>query len=80
MELLQVLLFKANCSAQLIFWLLRAFLRLETERLRQRGARLQVIGRRDRLATSVLREIEKAERATAAGHQLPERKMPAKKL
>ena len=53
-----------------IFWLLRAFLRLETERLRQRGARLQVIGRRDRLATSVLREIEKAERATAAGHRL----------
>ena len=53
-----------------IFWLLRAFLRLETERLRQRGARLQVIGRRDRLPSSVLREIEKAERATAAGHRL----------
>lgn len=53
-----------------IFWLLRAFLRLETERLKQRGARLQVIGRRDRLATSVLREIEKAECATAAGHRL----------
>ncbi len=53
-----------------IFWLLRAFLRLETERLKQRGVRLQVIGRRDRLATSVLREIEKAERATAAGHRL----------
>ncbi len=42
-----------------IFRLLRAFLRLETERLRQRGARLQVIGRRDRLANSVLREIKK---------------------
>jgi undecaprenyl diphosphate synthase len=53
-----------------IFWLLRAFLRLETERLKQRGVRLQVIGRRDRLATSVLREIEKAERATAAVHRL----------
>jgi len=53
-----------------IFWLLRAFLRLETERLKQRGARLQVIGRRDRLATSVLREIEKAERATTAGDRL----------
>jgi undecaprenyl diphosphate synthase len=53
-----------------IFWLLRAFLRLETERLRQRGARLQVIGRRDRLATSVLREIEKAERATSEGRRL----------
>ncbi len=53
-----------------IFWLLRAFLRLETERLKLRGARLPVIGRRDRLATSVLREIEKSERATAAGHRL----------
>jgi undecaprenyl diphosphate synthase len=53
-----------------IFWLLRAFLRLETERLRQRGARLQIIGRRDRLAESVVREIEKAEYATAAGHGL----------
>jgi undecaprenyl diphosphate synthase len=53
-----------------IFWLLRAFLRLETERLRQRGARLQVIGRRDRLTESVLREIDKAECATAAGRRL----------
>jgi len=53
-----------------IFWLLRAFLRLETERLRQRGARLQVIGRRDRLATSVLREIERTERETATGRRL----------
>jgi undecaprenyl diphosphate synthase len=50
-----------------IFWLLRAFLRLETERLRQRGARLQIIGRRDRLAASVLREIGKAECATSSG-------------
>ena len=57
-------------EVQGIFWLLRAFLRLETERLRQRGARLQVIGRRDRLAKSVLREIDKAECATAAGRRL----------
>src|SRR3974377_1278085 len=35
-------------EVQSIFWLLRAFLRLETQRLRDRGARLQVIGRRDR--------------------------------
>jgi undecaprenyl diphosphate synthase len=53
-----------------IFWLLRAFLRLETERLRARDARLQVIGRRDRLAQSVLREIDKAEHATAMGCRL----------
>jgi undecaprenyl diphosphate synthase len=57
-------------EVQGIFWLLRAFLRLETGRLRQRGARLQVIGRRDRLAESVLREINKTESATVAGRRL----------
>jgi undecaprenyl diphosphate synthase len=50
-----------------IFWLLRAFLRLETSRLRQKGARLEVIGRRDRLPEAARREIERAERATSAG-------------
>jgi undecaprenyl diphosphate synthase len=50
-----------------IFWLLRAFLRLETERLRQRGARLRAIGRRDRLPAAALRAIERAEEATAGG-------------
>jgi undecaprenyl diphosphate synthase len=49
---------RPTSEVQGIFWLLRAFLRLETERLRQRGARLQVVGRRDRLAKSVLREVE----------------------
>ena len=57
-------------EVQGIFWLLRAFLRLETERLRQRGARLEVIGRRDRLTESVLHAIDKAECATAAGRRL----------
>src|SRR5271165_5111108 len=57
-------------EVQSIFWLLRAFLRLETERLRQRGARLRVIGRRDRLAEPVLRDIDKAECVTAAGRIL----------
>jgi len=50
-----------------IFWLLRAFLRMETERMRQRGARLEVIGRRDRLPPPVLQAIEKSEWMTAAG-------------
>lgn len=53
-----------------IFWLLRAFLRLETGRLRKRGARLEVIGRRDRLENPVLRAIENAEAATADGARL----------
>ena len=57
-------------EVQSIFWLLRAFLRLETERLRQRGARIRVIGRRDRLPQNALRAIEKAEAATAAGARL----------
>jgi len=53
-----------------IFWLLRAFLRLETQRLLQRGAQLEVIGRRDRLPAPLLREIRRAEHATAAGRRL----------
>jgi undecaprenyl diphosphate synthase len=53
-----------------IFWLLRAFLRLESERLKARGARLKVIGRRDRLPNRLLREIDRAECATANGHRL----------
>jgi len=61
---------RPTAEVQSIFWLLRAFLRLEAERLRQRGVRLQVIGRRDRLADSVLREIDKAECASAAGRRL----------
>ncbi len=53
-----------------IFGLLCAFLRMETERLRGRGVRLEVIGRRDRLPKVALREIEKTESATAAGDRL----------
>lgn len=53
-----------------IFWLMRAFLRLDTDRLRRQGARLEVIGRRDRLPAPVLRAIENAERATASGRRL----------
>jgi undecaprenyl diphosphate synthase len=54
-------------EVQSIFWLLRAFLRLETQRLLRRGVRVQVIGRRDRLPKSALHEINKAESITAAG-------------
>jgi undecaprenyl diphosphate synthase len=48
-------------EVQSIFRLMRAYLRRETERLRQRGVRLQIIGRRDRLSKLLLREIERAE-------------------
>jgi undecaprenyl diphosphate synthase len=57
-------------EVQSIFRLMRAYLRLETERLRQRGVRLQIIGRRDRLPKLLLREIERAEFLTADGECL----------
>ena len=50
-----------------IFWLLRGYLRMERERLRQNGVKLEVIGRRDRLPKPLLREIEEVEIATARG-------------
>jgi undecaprenyl diphosphate synthase len=57
-------------EVQSIFWIIRAFLRLECERLRQQGARLEVIGRRDRIPTPLLREIERTESATRNGRNL----------
>jgi undecaprenyl diphosphate synthase len=53
-----------------LFWLLRSYLHLKTEKLRQHGARLEVIGRRDRLPNALLRGIARAESATAAGRRL----------
>jgi undecaprenyl diphosphate synthase len=57
-------------EVQSIFWIIRAFLRLECERLCQQGVRLEVIGRRDRIPAPLLREIERAESATAVGQTL----------
>jgi len=51
-------------EVQSIFWLLRAYLRLECERPKDRGVHLEVIGRRDRLPHGLRREIERAEHAT----------------
>jgi undecaprenyl diphosphate synthase len=53
-----------------IFQLLRVFLRIESEQMRRRGVRLQVIGARDRLDPAVLEEIERAEATTSAGRRL----------
>jgi undecaprenyl diphosphate synthase len=61
---------RPSAEVRSIFWLLRAFLRLERGRLRQAGARLEVIGRRDRIPKLLLREIEQAIAATAAGRRL----------
>jgi undecaprenyl diphosphate synthase len=61
---------RPDSEVRSIFWLLRAFLRLETQRMCELGVRLEVIGRRDRIEPSVLREIERAESATAAGRRV----------
>jgi undecaprenyl diphosphate synthase len=50
--------------------LLRRYLMAETGRCVENGVRIQVIGRRDRLASSLVREIESAERATSRGQKL----------
>jgi undecaprenyl diphosphate synthase len=57
-------------EVEAIFWLLRAYLRMETPKLRQRGARLSVIGRRDRLPKLLRQEIAESECATAEGTRL----------
>jgi undecaprenyl diphosphate synthase len=53
-----------------ILSLIAAYLRIETERLRRNGVRLEVIGRRDRLPKFLSRAIDKSEWATRAGHRL----------
>jgi undecaprenyl diphosphate synthase len=50
--------------------LLRQFLRDETPRLIDAGTRLSIIGRRDRLRKDLVRAMEQAETATAAGRGL----------
>jgi undecaprenyl diphosphate synthase len=50
--------------------LIAAYLRWERAALREAGARVEAIGRRDRLPRMLLREIEQCETATATGHKL----------
>ena len=50
--------------------LLRAYLRAETERCRKNGVRIEVIGRRDRLPPTVVREMSAAEGRTSSGNRL----------
>ncbi len=57
-------------EVEALMWLLRAYLRAEARRLIESGARLSVIGRRDRLPARLRREIQRAEQATAAGRRL----------
>jgi len=50
--------------------LLRGYLRTETVRAVEKGVRVSVIGRRDRLAPSIVRAIRRAEHATLGGPRL----------
>ena len=53
-----------------LMWLLKAYLRSDRRRFIESGARLTVIGRRDRLPARLRSEIRLVERATAAGTKL----------
>ncbi len=53
-----------------LMWMLRGYLRGETRRFIESGARLIVIGRRDRLAANLRAEIRRVERTTALGRRL----------
>jgi undecaprenyl diphosphate synthase len=53
-----------------LMWLLKAYLRSDIHRFLESGARLTVIGRRDRLPARLRAEIRQVERATAAGTKL----------
>jgi len=53
-----------------LMWLLRMHLRSEAERLVGEGVRVNVIGRRDRLAPALLDEIDAIEAHTRAGARL----------
>jgi len=53
-----------------LMWMLRGYLRGEARRFIDSGARLIVIGRRDRLAAQLRAEIHRVERATADGRRL----------
>ncbi len=57
-------------EVQSIFWLLRGYLRLERQRLKDNGVKLEAIGRRDRLPKPLLREIDEVETATARGQRM----------
>jgi len=50
--------------------LLARYLRDEVERLAKNGVRLEAVGRRDRLPSSVVAMLEQVERRTAAGRRL----------
>ncbi|MFL6414825.1 MAG: polyprenyl diphosphate synthase [Bryobacteraceae bacterium] len=61
---------RPTSEVQGIFGLLRVYLRKEVKHMREQDIRLQIIGRRDRLASEVLKEIELAESETRSCRRL----------
>jgi undecaprenyl diphosphate synthase len=57
-------------EVEALMLLMHAYLEQETPRLVEQGVRLEVIGRRDRLAVSLCAAIGAAEAATSAGRRL----------
>ncbi|MCA1564054.1 MAG: di-trans,poly-cis-decaprenylcistransferase [Acidobacteria bacterium] len=57
-------------EVSLLMRLLRRYLAAETEKLAERGVRLSVVGRRDRLTPALRAAIERAEAKTACGRAL----------
>jgi undecaprenyl diphosphate synthase len=57
-------------EVSLLMRLLRVYLRAETQRCIDNGVRVEVIGRRDRLAPALAAAIEGTEAATAGGNRL----------
>jgi undecaprenyl diphosphate synthase len=57
-------------EVSILMKLLRRYLASETAELAEKGVRLKVVGRRDRLAPALVRAIERAEEATADGRRL----------
>ncbi len=57
-------------EVRLLMKLFRRYLKTEIAELKAEGVRLQVIGRRDRLAPDLVRLIEQSERTTAMGRRL----------
>ena len=61
---------RPSCEVSLLMRLLKRYLGAETEKLAERGVRLSVVGRRDRLTPALCAAIERAEVKTAGGRAL----------
>ena len=61
---------RPSAEVAVLMKLLQRYLRSEIRELVATGVRLQVVGRRDRLAPAVVEAMERAEEATAGGQKL----------